>query len=109
MIYVILNAKDFPDLREVDYVCSIVDHGSQKVTFNDQQQTDCTAGQIACFDNSLSILDSLIWVVSFWGFTTLSPLFFYQLGISKKQLKVADFKSKIEQIINYLKVPVQVR
>ena len=64
---------------------------------------------MACFDNSLSILDSLIWVVSFWGFTTLSPLFFYQLGISKKQLKVADFKSKIEQIINYLKVPVQVR
>ena len=42
-------------------------------------------------------------------YNTISPLFFYQLGISKKQLKVADFKSKIEQIINYLKVPVQVR
>ncbi|PFX15913.1 Bifunctional polynucleotide phosphatase/kinase [Stylophora pistillata] len=35
-------------------------------------------------------------------------IFTNQLGISRKQLKVADFKSKIEQIISYLKVPVQV-
>jgi len=34
--------------------------------------------------------------------------FFSQIEIHKKKLSVADFKSKIEQIVLQLKIPVQV-